>query len=116
MKEKITVLIADDNEDKCFVLDEFFKKNEDIDVCDIVYDGRSALESIYEKQPDIVLLDIMMPKLDGMGVLHELNSNPPQKMPKIIMISSLSQDFISNKALSSGACYYILKPFDLNSL
>ena len=115
-KKPVRVLIADDNEDKCYLLNEFLKKNEDIDICDIVHDGYSALESIHEKQPDMVLLDIMMPNLDGIGVLHKLNSNKPKKMPKIIMISSLSQDFISNEALSSGACYYMLKPFNLNSL
>lgn len=115
-KKPVRVLIADDNEDKCYLLYEFLKKKEDMDVCDIVHNGYSALKSIHEKQPDIVLLDIMMPNLDGIGMLHKLNSNKPKKMPKIIMISSLSQDFISNEALSAGACYYMLKPFNLNSL
>lgn len=115
-KKPVSVLIADDDADKCYVLSEFFKRSEDIYVCDIAHNGYRALKVIYEKQPDIVLLDIMMPNLDGMGVLYKLNSNKPKKMPKIIMISSLYQDFVLNETLNLGACYYVLKPFNLNSL
>lgn len=117
MEQKpISVLVADDDKEKCYILKEFFRKSKEIDICDIVHSGYEVLESIDNKQPDIVLLDIMMPNLDGIGVLHKLKLNEYKKTPKIIIISSLSEDFILKEALSSGACYYMIKPFSLKSL
>lgn len=115
-KNPINVLIADDDKEKCYVLKEFFRTSKYIDVCGVVHNGYKVLESIDNKQPDIVLLDIMMPNLDGIGVLHKLKLIEYKKPPKIIIISLLSEDFILNEALNSGACYYMIKPFSLKSL
>ena len=79
-------------------------------------DGNEAYEMILEKQPDVVLLDVIMPHLDGLGVLEKLSSASITKMPLCIMLSAVGQDKITQKAINLGAEYYIVKPFDISLL
>ena len=68
---------------------------------------------IKTKEPDIVLLDIVMPKLDGLGVLSRVNKDKTiKKHPAFIMISAIGQEKITEDAFELGADYYIMKPFD----
>ena len=112
----ISVLIVDDNKEKCYVLKESLNSKDDLYVCDVVHDGYEAIKAINEKQPDVVLLDVIMTGLDGIGVLHKLKEKKPEKVPKVIMISSLSQGSIPNESIGLGASYYMLKPFNIESL
>ena len=116
MKNKIRVLIADDNVEFAMTLNENLSKDEEMDVIGVAKDGNEAYKIIKEQQPDVVLLDVIMPHLDGLGVLETLNSNPIEKMPLCIMLSAVGQDKITQKAISLGAEYYIVKPFDINVL
>ena len=116
MKNKIRVLIADDNVEFAMTLNENLSKDEEMDVIGIAKDGNEAYKMIKEQQPDVVLLDVIMPHLDGLGVLETLNSNPVEKMPLCIMLSAVGQDKITQKAINLGAEYYIVKPFDINIL
>ncbi|SES70596.1 two-component system, response regulator, stage 0 sporulation protein A [Natronincola peptidivorans] len=110
--EKISVLIVDDNEDFCDILSEYLERQEDIHVSGIAQDGLKAIELINEKMPDLVILDIIMPHLDGLGVLERLNKMNLQKFPKIIILSAVGQDKITQRAINLGADYYVIKPFD----
>ena len=110
---KISVLIADDNKEFCSILNDYLLNQKDIVVTGIAKDGREALELIQEKQPDLVVLDIIMPHLDGLGVLEKLNSMSLEKMPKVIVLSAVGQDKITQKAITLGAEYYVVKPFDM---
>ncbi|MCC5909926.1 MAG: sporulation transcription factor Spo0A [Clostridiaceae bacterium] len=110
--EKINILIVDDNEDFCDILSEYLERQTDIEVIGIAQDGLRAVELVQEKEPDVVVLDIIMPHLDGLGVLERLNKINLKKFPKIIMLSAVGQDKITQRAISLGADYYVIKPFD----
>lgn len=111
---KISVLIADDNKEFCSILNDYLLNQRDIIVTAVAKDGREALELIEEKQPDLVVLDIIMPHLDGLGVLEKLNSMEIEKMPRIIVLSAVGQDKITQRAITLGADYYVVKPFDMD--
>ena len=72
---KISVVIADDNKEFCSILNDYLLNQKDIVVTGIAKDGREALTLIEEKQPDLVVLDIIMPHLDGLGVLERINNS-----------------------------------------
>ncbi|WP_026475885.1 sporulation transcription factor Spo0A [Alkaliphilus transvaalensis] len=110
--EKINVLIADDNEDFCDILSEYLERQQDIEVVGVAKDGVEAVEMIAKRTPDVVVLDIIMPHLDGLGVLEKLNAINLEKFPKIIILSAVGQDKITQRAISLGADYYVIKPFD----
>ncbi len=112
--EKVKILIADDNKDFCSVLSEYLDMQSDFEVVGIAKDGLEAVELITLKLPDVVVLDIIMPHLDGLGVLERLNSVPLEKVPKIIILSAVGQDKITQRALALGAEYYVVKPFDMD--
>jgi len=111
--EKIKVLIADDNKDFCDILSEYLEKQPDIEIVGIAKDGIQALDYIEKKLPDVLVLDIIMPHLDGLGVLERLNTWNLQKFPKIIILSAVGQDKITQRAITLGADYYVVKPFDM---
>ena len=108
---KISVLIADDNKEFCSILNDYLLNQKDIVVTGIAKDGREALELIQQKQPDLVVLDIIMPHLDGLGVLEKLNGMDLDKMPRVIVLSAVGQDKITQQAITLGADYYVVKPF-----
>ena len=116
MKEKIRVLIADDNIEFVMTLHGYLEKEEEMEVIGMAKDGNEAYTMILEKQPDVVLLDVIMPHLDGLGVLEKLSATQITKMPLCIMLSAVGQDKITQKAINLGAEYYIVKPFDISLL
>lgn len=110
---KISVLIADDNKEFCSILNDYLLNQKDIVVTGIAKDGREALDLIVERKPDLVILDIIMPHLDGLGVLEKLNTMELEKVPRIIILSAVGQDKITQQAITLGADYYTVKPFDM---
>jgi len=110
---KISVLIADDNKEFCSILNDYLLNQRDIIVTGIAKDGREALDLIVERKPDLVILDIIMPHLDGLGVLEKLNTMQLEKVPRIIILSAVGQDKITQQAITLGADYYTVKPFDM---
>ncbi|RJX23642.1 MAG: sporulation transcription factor Spo0A [Dethiobacter sp.] len=112
----LKILIADDNREFNELLTEYFHKEEDLDVIGNAYNGKEALELVREIKPDIILLDIIMPHLDGIGVLEELNKMDLFPKPKVIMLTAFGHENVTQKAVELGAAYYILKPFNLEIL
>ena len=111
---KISVLIADDNKEFCSILNDYLLNQKDVVVTGIANDGREALSLIETKKPDLVILDIIMPHLDGLGVLEKLNTMNLEKMPRVIILSAVGQDKITQQAITLGADYYVVKPFDMD--
>ncbi len=116
MSEKIKILVADDNNDFTATLSNYLGKEENMEIVGIAKDGNEAYEKAIELQPDILLLDIIMPHLDGLGVLEKLGSTEMEKKPLCIILSAVGQDKITQKAIALGAQYYIVKPFDISVL
>lgn len=116
MKEKITLLIADDNQDFSQTLARYLEKQEDMEVIGIAKDGAEAVEMIANTIPDIALIDMIMPHLDGIGVLEKISKLNTDKKPTCIMLSAVGQDKITQRAISLGAEYYVVKPFDIEVL
>ena len=111
----IRVLIADDNKDFCNILNEYLSTQNDVEVVGIAKDGLEALDLISIKSPDVLILDIIMPHLDGLGVLEKLQSTELEHFPKIIILSAVGQDKITQRAIGLGADYYVVKPFDFET-
>ena len=116
MKEKITVLIADDNPDFAMTLISYLEKEQDMEVIGVAKDGKEACKMILNTTPDVVLLDVIMPYLDGLGVLEEIAKANMQKRPTCIMLSAVGQTKITQQAINLGAEYYVVKPFDIELL
>ena len=111
--EKLSVAIADDNERMVRLLGQIVKSDDELQVVGTARDGEEAYEMIKSKEPDVVLLDIVMPKLDGLGVLNKVNNDKAMKKhPAFIMISAIGQEKITEDAFDLGAEYFIMKPFD----
>lgn len=113
-ENKINICIIDDNIDICNILTEYFENIKDINVCSVSHDGENGLDSIIKYNPDIVLLDLIMPKLDGIYVLKQLKQLSLKA--KVIMITAINHDPIAKEAFNLGSCYYMLKPFKLSIL
>ncbi len=114
--KKIQVVIADDNREFTNILFKYLNKQEDLEVSGIAKDGFEAIDLILEKEPDVVILDIIMPRLDGLGVLEQINSKNLKKRPLFIIVSAVGQDKITQRAMALGAEYYVVKPFDIEIL
>jgi two-component system response regulator (stage 0 sporulation protein A) len=115
---KIEVLLADDNREFTNLLSEYISEQSDMSVSGVAYNGEEVLRHLEEtrKVPDVLILDIIMPHLDGLGVLERLKEINLSPMPKIIMLTAFGQENITQKAVQLGASYYILKPFDMDIL
>ena len=113
---RVRVGIADDNKDFCNILADFFEMQQDIDVIFKANDGIQTVDSVLREKPDVLVLDMIMPYLDGLGVLERLNAVELDPMPRVIMLSAVGQETITQRAINLGAEYYIVKPFDLSIL
>lgn len=79
-------------------------------------DGIDAMNKIRDTHPDVAVIDGIMPRLDGLGVLERLQKTEEDDRPITIILSALSQDKVVQKALDLGASYYMVKPFDMDAL
>ena len=106
----LKILIADDSLVYRIILKKILRNIDGVEVCATVSNGKSALKEIFDKKPDIVLLDIEMPVMDGLSVMRELQKL--KSTPDIIMCSSLTARGadITIQALELGACDFITKP------
>lgn len=116
LESKIQILLADDNRDFSEILKEYLNKQPDMEVVGMAANGLEACELIKAKEPDVLILDVIMPYLDGIGVLEKINEMHLSKRPLSVMLSAVGQDKITERALSLGAEYYIVKPFDMDTL
>lgn len=108
----MNVAIADDNERTRQLLDTIISNDRDLKVVGKASDGEELIDIIKSKEPDVVLLDIIMPKIDGLTVMDRVNKEPNVKKPAFIVITAVGQEKITEDAFELGADYYILKPFD----
>jgi len=108
------ILIADDEQNIVISL-EFLMKREGYEVL-IANDGEEAVQRIRAEVPDLVLLDVMMPKKSGFEVCQEIKSNPDLQSVRILMLTAKGRDTEVAKGLALGADGYMTKPFSTKEL
>ena len=109
----IRIAVVDDNEELRAYMTQYFKKQQDIAVAWEAKNGLEALKLLQEKQIDVLLLDMIMPSLDGFGVLSHLQRLPQEKRPHVIAVTALGRDDFIRRAVEMGVMYYMIKPVDL---
>ncbi|SPF33137.1 stage 0 sporulation protein A [Candidatus Desulfosporosinus infrequens] len=116
MGKKIKIIIADDNRNLCQMLQNYLQDQEDLVIVGIANNGLEAWELMQTQEPDLIILDLVMPNLDGLGVLERINTRSTMTRPKIIMLTAFGQESLTHQAMMLGVDYFILKPFDLEIL
>ena len=115
--EKLNVAIADDNEKMIDLLETLIKEDNELELVGHANNGADIYDIIKEKEPDVVLLDIIMPKVDGLTVMERVGKDCTiKKHPAFIVVSAVGQEQITEDAFNLGANYYVLKPFDNDML
>jgi two-component system response regulator (stage 0 sporulation protein A) len=114
---KIRVVLADDNKEVTNLVHEYLSRQEDFEIIGTASNGNEVV-TIFEQQgvPDVLLLDIIMPHVDGIAVLETIRSMKSITQPKIIMLTAFGHEDITKRALELGASYFVLKPFDMEVL
>lgn len=112
----IRVLIVDNNVELCETLSDYLGSLPDMEVVGMAHDGEEALNKIAKANADVVLLDISMPRLDGMAVMERLDQLGLEKKPSVIVLTALGREDIMQLFSELGADYFIIKPFDLEVL
>ena len=102
----LRVLIVDNNVELCQQLEQFFSQSPDIEPCGVAHDGEAALELIQELSPDVVLLDLTMPKLDGIGVMERMHTLDLEKYPVVIVLTAFARDEMVERMTELGAKYH----------
>ncbi len=115
MTNKIKVLIADDNKEFCAQCSALLRTY-DYETVVAPKDGFRVVELVEENQPNIVLLDVFMPRLDAIGVMKTIRESQISVQPLFMMMSTFDNPVLERELLNSGASYYFLKPFDTDVL
>mgnify|MGYP002409439922 FL=1 len=116
MKKKVRVMAIDNNIDICEMLEAVIRSDPDLEWVGYAEDGVLALETISKLNPDVILLDIIMPRLNGVHFLEQLITMYPKEKPKIITLSAIAQQDIIRTLSKLGVDYYLLKPIDATTL
>lgn len=115
--EKISVAIVDDNAKMVECMSNILESDEGINIVGKAKNGEEAYELIKRDEPDVVLLDLIMPKMDGLSLMDKLNNdNSITKMPFFIVTSAISNEAVIQDSFSYGAGYYMLKPFEMDMI
>lgn len=115
MEKQLKVLITEDRAEFARESASTFQEY-GIEACYCNKDGAELLEMIEAQSPDIVLLDLFMPRVDGIGVINAVMKDSKSKKPIFIMISSFDSPILEREAMNAGASYVVLRPFHLRDL
>jgi two-component system response regulator (stage 0 sporulation protein A) len=116
MQKTIKILIADSNADFTALLAESIEADHRLEIIGFARDGIEACKMTESLKPDVVLLEIMLPRMDGIEVLKQFNRHHPMSRPRVLILSSLSTDGVTREAIALGAQFVMVKPCDINSL
>ena len=115
MVKTVKLIIADGSEDFRALCRDAAKKEDGIELLDVVPDGEALLRMIEERKPDVVLMDMILPKADGYAVLRSLNKREGYR-PAVIILSAFASDRVIGDAAALGAYYFITKPCDFEDV
>lgn len=115
--EHLNVAIADDNQKILDMLETIIDTDKDLSLVGKAKNGEEMCQIIRDRQPDVVLLDLIMPKMDGLTVMDQVNRDKAvNKRPYFIVLTAVGQEKITEDAFNKGANYYVMKPFNNNVL
>lgn len=116
MMSGFRVLVVDDNVSFCESLRGYFTAEEKIAAVDTAFDGRDALDKLKANKYDILLLDLIMPHVDGLGVLEQMKHVCPDAPPAVIVVSAMRNESMVRRCCALGARYFMVKPVEADAL
>lgn len=114
MDKRITVVLADANEEFRTALKQALEATGEFDVVGCAADGLAAAQDIAERKPQLLVMDLLLPGLDGFGVLEQAAKDKVQM--KTVVVSALYRDQIVSQAMSRGVSFFMPKPCEMTSL
>ena len=112
---KVRLILADDNNSLRQQLAEYFSMREEFEVVGLAADGVEAFELLKSANADAMLLDVIMPRMDGFAVLQKWNELKDRPNTQIVLLTALGRDDFIARAMELGGAYYIVKPFDMEA-
>ncbi|AQQ53031.1 sporulation transcription factor Spo0A [Planococcus lenghuensis] len=113
---KIRVGIADDNRELAALIKEYVEGHPEMEVSFIAHNGKTCIKHLGEQQVDVLLLDVIMPYLDGIAVLDAIQGDGSLSDLQVIMLTAFGQESVMSQAAENGAAYFMLKPFEMDRL
>jgi two-component system response regulator (stage 0 sporulation protein A) len=114
MMKQINVLLADNCSEFTKLFSEYLSLNPNINLVGIAEDGAETVELLRQTCPDVLLLDLVMPRVDGLEVLRRISSE--SNKPKVLVVSALGSEEVTRRALELGADFYFIKPLNLKAV
>lgn len=114
--DDVKVLVVDDNTLLLHAMTDFLQEKDRITVVGQATNGVEALDMVEAYEPDVVVTDIIMPRMDGFMLMETLGQMELKKHPEIVALTALGRDDFITRAMSLGARYYMVKPFDATAL
>ena len=114
--EKIRIFLTDDNDEIRAALHKYLEAQEDMIISGEAANGVEALQRLPECPSDVIILDLIMPQMDGFALMEEVRRQQLANPPQIIVVSALGRDDFIMRAVQLGARFYMVKPFDMASL
>ena len=114
--EKMKLMVVDDNREFCSLVRDYVQMRDDVEFVGAAFDGIAALDMIRNKKPDVVLLDNVMPQLDGIGVLSHLQDFAAKDRPKIVTVTACPTDEFMTNAYKLGVNYAMSRKTDINEM
>lgn len=114
--DKVRVVVADDNLQLQGMIVEYLSQQTGIEVIGAASNGVETIRLVQEEAPDVLICDMIMPQMDGYGVLSRISSMKLSKRPGVIALTALGRDDFITRAINLGASYYMVKPFDFSIL
>jgi len=110
------IMLVDDNAELRRTMREHLQRQENMRIAAEASTGLEALEALTKTPVDVIILDIIMPQMDGYSFLEELNRQQLDNPPQVIVVSALGRDDFIMRAVENGARFYMIKPVDMNVL
>ena len=114
--DTVRIVVADDNLQLRNMITEYLGEQSGMEVVGAAANGLEAIELVQEQMPDVLICDMIMPKMDGYGVLEQLAAMKLEKRPGVIALTALGRDDFIARAIDLGVSYYMVKPFDFAML
>ena len=115
-KEVTEIILVDDNKDFCTLIKEYINKQDNMKVIDTAHNGKASLQLLENKEPDLLILDLIMPELDGIGVMEKIKEKGLADEIITLILTAFGHEELTQEVVDLGANYYIMKPFKLNKL